>query len=135
MQPGFNQRTPGFDLAGDRAVGQIARRLQRDECGLWRLAVSRLERRLQFAQCRRIHPITPSSVTTSFIASEAKQSRDDWLARSRLLRRFAPRNDILFGNPDKLGAAERKGTPMGPLEGVKIVELARIGPGPFCAIL
>src|SRR5207237_10531552 len=28
-----------------------------------------------------------------------------------------------------------RGAPMGPLEGIRIVELAGIGPGPFCAML
>jgi alpha-methylacyl-CoA racemase len=35
----------------------------------------------------------------------------------------------------KVDAAERKGRRMGPLEGVRIIELAGIGPGPFCAML
>jgi len=60
MQPGLDQRPPSLDLAGDRPVGKIARRPQRDERSLWPLAVSRLERRLQFAQCRRIHSFTPA---------------------------------------------------------------------------
>src|SRR5205814_4455021 len=55
----------------------------------------------------------------------------------RLRRRCAARND----NHDrsyaaKLAAAEnRESAKMGPLEGVRVVELAGIGPAPFCAML
>src|SRR5512134_1467460 len=52
-----------------------------------------------------------------------------WRRRSRRCIRNAPSADVTSASID------RKGGEMGPLVGLRIVELASIGPGPMCAML
>src|SRR5436190_13536783 len=102
MQPGFNERTPGLDLAGDGALGEITRRLQGDQRGLRPLAVSRLERRLQFAQCRCIH----SRTSAPRHPDGSRGPSPPWIPAFAGMTRMETPPALPDG---KLAAAERKG--------------------------
>src|SRR6185437_15429801 len=65
VQAGLDQGAAGFDLAGDRAVGEVATRLQRDDRGFGIGAVFVLQRSLELAEAGAVHLRYLALATTS----------------------------------------------------------------------